>query len=115
METHKLMDENNPKCLYCNSNCDVSGWGSGMQWGNDFTCQQCGEVFQTEHSEDSPVGGFMFSCDKIKIYHDYANQKFGLIKIDPKSTAISWVPEFDINFADKEAFYQKIKTYLIFS
>ena len=119
METHKLFDENEPKCLYFDSNCDVSGWGSGVQWGNKYTCQKCAEIFEISYFAvgdlTQPVDGFVFSCNDLKISHNYTLKSFAIIKMDPSSASIEWIPEFDINFADKNALYKKIKTYLIFS
>jgi hypothetical protein len=128
---HELIDKDEPKCLYCNSDFDYdikSEWRVNSQSKDDreiLTCRKCKEVFHI-HSEQSDDGvtfylGFLFSCNGIFVYSHYNTETFFLGK-DAKVYATvalyhnpTRIPSFIPDFSDKKKLHEKLKTYLIFS
>jgi len=131
---HKLMDQEDPKCLYCNGQCSVSleGYKAPMGCSDDreiLTCTLCKEVF-TIFSIQSIEGetiyyGFSFSCQDITVFYEYKNKNFGLFSQKTKSIvdehgdmediSPTEVPIFEIDFSNKNKLHNKLKTYLLFS
>jgi hypothetical protein len=131
MQLHTLIDREDPKCLYCGSDCDISLCGNAPLFGNSITdeetlsCRSCLEYF-TITSEAGYAGttyiSFIFSCKDILVNCLYAQDVFNLKKsllkkkiiLDVKHAGVN-IPSFNIDFSNKEELYKKLKTYLIFS
>lgn len=137
---HELIDRENPRCLYCDNDCDVNFngeyiAGSSIQYNVDILiCQKCKEVFEI-HSEQQSVEdqteylGFSFTCKQYYVYYAYKSGEFHLGKNTESFTAIKnpinfiwWrvahstvLPWFEVSFSDKEKLYNKLKTYILFS
>jgi hypothetical protein len=131
MQEHELIDRDVPRCLYCNSDVDVDlrlTWISGRQPGRGdietLSCRQCKEMFRIYSNQDTlgetNILGFMFSCNKIFIYHHYNSDTIFLGRddriyssaLDPNPTHF---PAFTMNFSDKKKLHSKLQTYLVFS
>lgn len=121
MQLHTLIDREDPKCLYCGSDCDISLCGVAPIFGNSITdeetlaCRSCLEYF-TITSKASYAGttyiSFIFSCEDLVITCLYDQDILNLKR--KKLDGIN-IPTFKIDFSNKKELYKKFKTYLIFS
>lgn len=120
---HELIDRDEPKCLYCNSDFDLnlkSEWIPNTALKADkeiLTCRKCKEVFEI-HSLQGGDGnteyvGFTFSCKKFRVFFNYIESYFDIS--DENGKHIIAIPSFQVNFSDKNKLYEKLKTYLVFS
>ncbi len=126
---HELIDREEPKCLFCQSetNVDVSSnWDNryGRMDTETLTCRSCKEIFVIHSNQDTSgetrCTGFAFSCKGVLIYYDYDSNKFwiGNHQKNYKSLFVSEptiIPYFSVDFSDKNKLHEKLKTYLIFS
>lgn len=125
---HELIDRDNPRCLYCQSDFDIKLDSDGRTYSVEIlTCRKCCEVFEI-HSEEDPITyskilAFVFSCNKIYVRHSYEEDVFHIgnfrmqFKFRNKGGAGKYttIPSFNIDFSDKEKIFNKLKTYLVFS
>lgn len=125
MKLHSLINEDRPYCLYCNQKCNyhldtqqhISGTIETLKL---FLCPSCGESFHTWHNtDDGTPNTFIMTCYELTIYQSYEdpnspNSELG-IQGEKDDGEIIWVPEFKIDFSDRDILYQKLKTYLLFS
>lgn len=122
MLLHESIDPNEPKCLYCNSDVDT-GLSSEylMNTGiradvETLTCKKCKEVFEIHSTQGldgtTVIGGFAFSCKRLRIFHNYAEPHF---EISKGLGLVIRIPEFPIDFSNKKKLHEKLKTYIIFS
>jgi hypothetical protein len=127
---HELIDREDPKCLYCNSDFDIElsgdyiGGSSSMLNVDILSCRNCHEQFEiTSIDEADNVIAFAFTCKGIVIRNVYHLQSFilggkellyGIISSSYPENP-NYIPEFNIDFSDKNKLYEKLKTYLIFS
>jgi len=122
---HELIDRDDPKCLYCGRQCEVSFEGmriKGTALIEDhdiLTCRSlnCRAVFRID-SIQKPDGetefiGFHFTCVDYFIYYKYSSGKFEIN--DRKRVLITACPAFEVDFSDKNKLLEKLRTYLIFS
>lgn len=132
---HELIDREDPRCLYCNSRCDIEmdgGFVAGMisltQEVQVLTCFKCKEVFEVHWVDDSQTGivtylDFVFSCDDIVVINRYGEETFYIVdkkylyrRSRPNGLAVSHpIPQFTVDFSDKKKLYEKLKTYRVFS
>jgi DNA-directed RNA polymerase subunit RPC12/RpoP len=121
--THELIDKNEPKCLYCNSEIFYelkSDWLPNTSLKVDseiITCHKCKEEFKI-HSLQGSDGvteytGFTFTCKSYCVFFNYIESYFDIS--DKKGKHIVAIPSFTVDFSDKNKLYDKLKTYLIFS
>lgn len=128
MDLRKLLNEDQLNCLYCNHICEVKSSSYASSQGQrrthfaTFTCTECKELFSividtsshTDFLNDSKTTHlFMcqtFSCKSIVV--TIMNNKFLIKNISPIEIE---VPQFEVNFKNKEELYNKLKTYLLFS
>src|SRR5580698_876428 len=119
---HELIDPNEPKCLYCNSDVDT-GLSSEylMNTGiranvETLTCKKCKETFQIYSTQGldgiTTIGGFAFSCKKLRVFFSYLKSNFYISK---RGNDITNIPSFTVDFSDKKKLYEKLKTYIVFS
>lgn len=130
---HELIDQEDPRCLYCQSEVDIHLDGlpvkgnAGISFNVEtLTCRSCGETFEI-YSEDYPSGktvytSFLFSCKDICVLHDYDKKEFTIGNINllwknlNKDTSFDVnITVFNIDFSDKKKLYKKLKTYVTFS
>lgn len=120
---YELINENNCRCLYCNSICDFKLG----QFTHEFTCGKCREEFKIHFSIYAAIyavgcknllpiiHSFTFTCKDLLAFHVYYNLntsvKIGYIN----EIELIDVPSFNPDFSDKEKLYQKLKTYSLFS
>ena len=132
MQLHELIDREDPRCLYCKSECDIQLTGnyilpgSSSQYNVDMlTCRKCKERFDIHWIDEATnVVSFAFSCKKMAVFHAYGHGFIIGIKkellwsyedrADTKDTD-KYLPPFDIDFSDKKKLHNKLKTYLLFS
>ena len=115
IQLHTLFNPDNPTCLYCKSACDTSGMGEAMMVIDIYTCRQCKEKFEIGGIIGEPTNGFGFTCNGISAFHNYELKQFSLGLVDKIMSPRVWVPEFDVNFSEKEKLHQRLLTYMIFS
>lgn len=113
---HELIDREDPRCLYCNSEVELSVSSqstlSNIRLDEEtLTCYKCKEIFKIFSNQDdigdTKYEGFAFTCHGIAVYSSYESSKFYF-----KGLA---VPPFHIDFSNKEKLYKKLRTYILFS
>ena len=120
---HELIAQDEPKCLYCYNDVDISlssGWTPGANLRLDtetLTCRKCKESFwiHSLQGDDgaTEITGFTFSCQDFWIFFNYIEDYFDVK--DKHRKFLFAIPSFPVDFSDKEKLYQKLKTYLVFS
>lgn len=111
---NNLIDEDDPKCLYCNGICKTTHDSDATLITDRYACLICGEVFEKSYTIGFEPGIFSFTCQDLYIIVFAKTAKFAVSSID-KNNKINYIPYFDINFSNKNSLYQKLKTYLTFS
>jgi hypothetical protein len=125
---HKLIDREDPHCLYCQAQCTVEGKGEqlaklGLAFLDQFICTQCKELFEIYINLDSTEPhAFAFTCNKMLAYCDYGKNRMQLCYYDKEDVTTNayidvpvLVPMFNIDFANKKLLAKKLRTYLTFS
>lgn len=121
---HELIDRDEPKCLYCNSDVDVnlrSAWlpNTFLKADNEIlSCRKCKEIFAI-HSLQGEDGnteytGFTFTCKEYSVFFNYIESYFDISSAKDKKHIMA-IPSFIVDFSDKNKLYEKLKTYLVFS
>jgi len=116
IKLYELIDQDDPKCLYCNSECNVSS----TQFNDAFKCNKCHEVLKIHYkininnSNPSKIYVYTLSCKDLLIYIYQNNKAFFIIGYINEIDLMN-IPYFQIDFSDKEKLYRKLKTYIIFS
>lgn len=120
---HELIDQEDPRCLYCNGKCDIAFEGktiahSAQMYDIDtLTCQECGERFCIDSLQNSAgettYVAFTFTCKKYDVVFLYSDAAFDIFT--RKGKHITTLPAFEVDFSDKKKLFQKLKTYVIFS
>lgn len=132
---HELIDKEDPRCLYCGSECDFKVYGIDLAAvqplpvissdAEMLDCRSCKERFII-HSDQTPTGEtvyqrFFFSCKDLMVAHHYDKDMFAIFRITkskkkslPDNSAI-WVPSFEVDFSDKKKLHKKLETYVVFS
>lgn len=128
---HELVDREEPKCLYCNGKCDHSQNGDFVMTASityeveTLKCRRCHETFEIHWVDDAgqvTITSFVFTCGSIVVYNQYGNgfAVGGREYLYPASkrvmsTDMKFIPEFPVDFSDKNKLYEKLKTYSVFS
>lgn len=134
---HELIDRESPKCLYCNTECNIGKDGEFIMRGSEsydvdlLTCRSCNEVFEIhsmQHADGTTeYNAFLFSCKELCIFCSYITNEFYIGNhrdmpyagyYDLILQAKRWktcLPSFEVDFSNKDKLYEKIKTYLLFS
>lgn len=123
METHKLIDPEDPKCIFCKSPCFVSGAGWSPDYFIDkYECinKQCREEFAVHRKKDKPPYAFDFTCGPLMVVHHYDTNYLVLRRWTDITTESATdnpigIPYFDMDFTDKEALIRKLQTYMLFA
>jgi len=123
----KLIDKDDPKCLYCKSRCNFqlnsdSSPRSITYVIEIYSCQNCGEVFEIRNWEGDAIENaqFIFSCKEFAVL-SVPNNGFHIASRNSlwpsyhKKGECVDIAEFNVDFSDKEKLYQKLKTYIVFS
>lgn len=125
----KLIDENDPKCLYCNNFCatdsqqfvgNIKPGLSETVWVNKFKCETCHNFFDVITSYLGKVVAQAFTCDDLVIAYRMGSddQLHPFIKRRNSKSEISLPEEVDFSlesFKDKVALHNKLLTYLVLS
>lgn len=126
MMLHTLFNIDDPICLYCGADCDVSSTGVGIAPTtlviDQYYCQnkRCKEEFEIHHINDV-FYGFSFTCNEFRIFHLYEENQFGVTKKEADGMVKSgkdnyiWMPYFNVDFNAKEEIYRKLGVYVTFS
>ena len=130
MQLHELIDREDPRCLYCKSECDIKLDGTGISNSNTLvynveilTCRKCEEKFEIYWWDDCDVSSFSFSCKDLAVLSTYDGKLAGLHVAHKKYMWPDYlrqadsvdIPPFNIDFSDKKKLHKKLKTYLLFS
>ncbi len=130
---HELIDKEDPRCLYCNLECNIHLDGlpfkasTGLSFNVEIlNCRSCDETFEI-YTEENTVGektytSFVFSCNGIVVLCDYDKETFLLgnknmlwKNLNKKQAKATTIPSFEIDFSNKKKLYKKLKTYVTFS
>lgn len=121
---HELIDREDPKCLYCNSNTEFNSDSISSSHGTTYnketiTCCACKEIFEilsTQNLEGvTSYTAFHFSCNGIFVLNYYDIDVFYFSTKSFVSKNWEEIPKFEVSFFDKNKLYEKLKTYLLFS
>ncbi len=129
---HELIDREDPKCLYCNGKCDFTMDGDFLAGTLSLTyevqilkCRRCFETFEIHWIDDAGevrYSSFVFTCGSLTVYNQYEKGFCigGKELLHPASKSLPYetmkfVPEFLVDFSDKNKLWEKLKTYLVFS
>jgi hypothetical protein len=121
MNTHQLINENDPLCLFCGGQCYVSGDGQSPNLYTDhYNCIECSESFSIHRYDSDPPYAFDFTCGKLLVIHMYQTDRLVIRRWDTITTDASddnpiTIPYFEIDFADKQALIDKLTVYLTFA
>lgn len=128
MEMHELIDREDPRCLYCNSECDVrvDGFGIGLisHDVNILSCRKCKEIFEIHSinkNGETTYTSFVFTCKRLAVVNSYAHgfaiggREYLYGKWTANTYYDNYISPFDIDFSDKKKLHKKLKTYLVFS
>ena len=126
MLMHELIDREDPRCLYCQSEVDIksdcSFYHAGSTYNVDlFSCRECKEQFEIHWIEDEDPIAFTFTCKELVVYNQYDFFFIGkkdLLSVNCMNSrsynSISYFP-FEVEFSNKDALYQKLKVLILFS
>jgi len=124
---HELIDREDPRCLYCHSECDfnLSDFGGSMAvvsrtQAEILDCRSCKERFIIHSRDDNgetKYTAFFFTCKKFLVAVHYHTNEFSIHMMKAKmiGEVPVQVPAFSVNFSDKKALHKKLKTYVTFS
>jgi len=109
------IDLDNPGCLYCLHKLkDVTSYADILLRQDLFVCPNCNEGYTLLIKSDTVYCAF-FTCFDIEVISYLDKDDFGIKPFNSKIKDFIWVPEFFIDFSDKNTLYSKLKTYLILS
>lgn len=125
MNIKNLFNEDDPRCLYCNGICKAN-YSGGLEHQSfledEYHCLNCGETFLIigdAINKNLFNTTLIFTCIDLKVMYFSDAQQMAVSKLPnlnlAKDKFISFIPNFDIDFSQKDLLYQKLKTYLIFS
>lgn len=120
---HELIDREDPKCLYCHSECDYTMSGRGVTSRTQaevLDCRSCKERFiihSTDFNNETQYTAFFFTCKKFLVAVQYSSNQYAIHKMKAKMIGVEpvMVPPFSVDFSDKKALHKKLKTYVTFS
>lgn len=122
---HELVDREDPKCLYCGKQCEVSLEGTRLSGSNliedhdillcrSLNCRERFRIDSIQHPDgETEFVGFHFTCKGYLINYKYDEKEFEIA--DRSRKRICVCPPFEVDFSDKNKLYEKIKTYIVFS
>lgn len=123
MRPHELIGQDEPKCLYCHSDVDISSssqWLPGSNLRSDtegLDCRKCKECFWIHSTQGdnavTEITGFTFSCKDFFVFFNYIEDYFDVK--DKNRKFLFAIPSFSVDFSDKKKLHEKLKTYLLFS
>jgi len=110
-----FIDFDNPKCLYCyHIIYNNSSFGDLLLQQDLFVCPSCNEGY-TIIIKDGIITCAFFTCIDIEIISYNNKNEFGIKHFYSKLKDFIWIPEFNIDFSDKQSLHEKLKTYLLLS
>lgn len=114
-EFREVIGEDSLRCLYCPGMCDCETNTTVDQ--NTFNsveinkCKLCKEKFIFYYFLLDTLTGCTFTCNDVCVY---VGETGCSLKING-TLGDADIPLTDFDFSDKEALYNKLKTYLLFS
>lgn len=136
MQMHELIDREDPRCLYCQSECDfklehrpdIITLPPDTYYVEILTCIKCKEIFEIHGYEDelTKITKFVFTCKNIVVINQYPQPSGIMVGFNIGDKSNLWpktfsghktinIPTFEVNFSDKKKLHKKLKTYLVFS
>lgn len=119
-----IFDIDNPLCLYCNGSCSTHTTGVVRLQTDTYYCDPCNESFIFFYKDDV-LNTFEFTCNNYSILIDLDTDIYkiclnvsDLIELQAsynKPVKYIKVPEFTIDFSNKQKLFEKLNTYAIFS
>ena len=105
-----LINPNMPRCVYCRNMCQESGINN--IYTIRYSCMSCLEYIRLyfDGQTNTPVL-LHLSCENMLI--EFTNMSKS-IKFKTDQDWIT-IPQFEIDFSDKEKLYNKLKTYMVFA
>lgn len=112
--------EHDPVCLYCNTHIDDSSSESAnFFYYTKLICASCDEIFIDIYfygAAKDKSSYFIFTCNDLQVS---VNSRLNSIQINRVPLTFSFYGEvldsFTLDFKNKEALYNKLKTYLMFT
>ena len=113
MNLKNIFSAKDPKCVFCKEHVKYIDSKGNERSIVTYQCLPCDEYFFFSKNYFS----FTISGDQspINVHLFFKNQKCCIVKSEQSTESIKWLPMFDINFKNKPALYNKLKTYLTFS
>jgi len=113
------INQQEPFCLYCGQTLGINEESHFTLTGAievvfNYKCEDCVEGLRITTIDDE-YNNCIFTCKGICVLEDFRESQYGLTLLLKTGDEPVWIPEFKIDFSDREALYQKLKTYLTFS
>ena len=127
MLMHELIDREDPRCLYCQSEVDFksdcSFYHAGTTYNVDlFSCRECKEQFEIHWVEDEDPRAFTFTCKDVVVSSRYktdfelgGKELLWEFCMNGRPNNSIYIPIFEVEFSNKDALYQKLKSLILFS
>jgi hypothetical protein len=127
MNMHELLGIDSPEgpcCLFCHSQCSMSGGGVNSSpkplCSDQYSCLDCSESFTVHRIGDDLPYAFDFTCGQFLVVHYYHTKFLMLRRWDMMTTETSednpvGIRYFEIDFSDKQALISKLKIYMLFA
>jgi hypothetical protein len=104
------------QCLYCNHICQIKSWGKDNSASESYLCPSCHERFELVYENDQLVS-FIFTCNTLNVVYFVELQSLGVQVTKPNDIEVLnrvWIPEFNLNFKDKDSLIKKLSNCLLF-
>ena len=105
------------KCLYCQSICELECWSNPDNASTtSYTCKKCLEKFEFIYEDDNLIA-FNFTCNTLHVVYFTEVHAFGIQVKKPLDIEVLnrvWVPEFEVNFKNKDSLFNRLNTCLLF-
>lgn len=108
---YPLIDEKDPKCLYCDSTCFCD---SRDTYSKIYKCNSCREYWIYYYNSYFSLNSVGFSCENFMISHFLLSKEFYSVRSYFPEIESTEIPVFKINFSDKQKLLQQIKMSLVF-
>lgn len=102
-----------PSCLFCKKYLGISNTSHKNTSLDSYECSFCNEKFLFLYTDDK-LTYIYFSCFDLEITIFPSRQGYFLSSKSKDNFSIK-IPEFTIDFSDKQKLFEKLNTYIIFS
>ena len=104
---------NCPTCLYCHEQCSKTYENTSFI---KYKCQICNEIIILYGTIDVNFSCLDFLINTTLFENDFKIEKCEDIQNKKYISSDKWIsiPQFEIDFSNKEKLYNKLKTYMVF-